>query len=392
MLVQKSLQFKVVTREPGCVIVQGGGFPLRVSEDVAEVLVSLSSEVELSSLTSARGLNPTCVARLIQGRVLVDSEDGSSQLARLSSFFPRFLGSPDGALGEADVTVIGVPFDVLSQTGSGTRAGPAALRVASSQLGYRIDNTDRVVGWFDSGLDRHVLADVTFADAGDIELQVGDPVSCLGSQISYAAQICAGLGSLPVFLGGDHSLSYWTIDAIRRAHHGSISVLHLDAHSDLSERTETNVPTNGSFARHLVEENPELPFVTAGLRGYLGCKQLSLSPAHKLITGSDLVRQGHKAVLSLLPEGMPCYVSLDVDVLDPAIIPATNTPIPGGLRFEEVQEILAAIGAERRIVGVDIVELNPDRDLYSRSALTALYLILALLGSSFSRARENCVS
>jgi agmatinase len=327
------------------------------------------------------GFDRESVAKLLQAGILVEVGEECAEDLTLSQFIPTFLGCPEGAIGEAQVSVIGIPCDALSQTGSGSRAGAAALRVASNQLGWGINHaTGRPRGWYDYTAGRRILADTTFVDAGDIEPFPGESAAHFGSRIARATRRCIALESVPVFLGGDHSISYWTINAIREAFDVSIAVLHLDAHSDLSERTKTGVPTNGSFARWLIEENPEMAFVTVGLRGYVGAEQPLLSQRHTLIGAADVIRTGPGAVLLSLPKEMPCYVSFDIDLLDPAVAPGTNVLVPGGLSFERAREILTTVGAQRRIVGVDIVELNPERDLYGRSAFTAVNLLLALLG------------
>jgi agmatinase len=149
------------------------------------------------------------------------------------------------------------------------------------------------------------------------------------------------------------------------------------------------VPTNGSFARALVEENPEMTFVTVGLRGYLRAAQPVLSGHHNLIPAADVIRTGSDTLRSSLPETMPCYVSFDVDFLDPSVAPNTNVPVPGGPWFGQVCDILTAVGAQRRVIGIDIVELNPERDPYARSAFAAVNLVVALLGRCVQISAES---
>ncbi|MGD0774887.1 MAG: arginase family protein [Candidatus Solibacter sp.] len=394
-IVKRSLQAKFLGRDSGLVRLKGPDPELEVfvSEAVAECLESLASPVELSTFSSRAGMGRDTLAKLLHAGLLLEAGPDAAQPSELTPFFPRFLGCPVGAVGEAQISVIGAPCDILSQTGSGARGGPAGLRVASSQIDYTTDpSTGRPRGWYDSASARQILAGTTFADAGDIQPGVGESASHFGTRLTRAVRTCVALGSLPVLLGGDHSISYWAVSALRGVSRDPVSVLHLDAHSDLSERTGTGAPANGSVARWLIEEFPGMPFVTVGLRGYLGAKQPLLSSSHHLVSAADLIRNGPELALSFLPESMPCYVSFDIDVLDPSVAPGTNVPLPGGFSFEKLRDFLTCLASRRRLAGVDIVELNPERDPYSRSASAAVHLLLALLASSFPTSAEDSIS
>lgn len=391
-LLQRSPQSEFLEQSPGAITVRGvsPGPEFIISEDVAGCLKALDSPTDIQVLHSHWGLTRETVAKLLDAQLLVEATDEPSDPRLLSDFFPRFLNCPRGPAGGAQITVFGAPSDLLSQTGSGPRGGPAAFRMASSQLDYVVgDDGESPQGWYDCASGLHVLRGVTFVDAGDVTTQLGESGLDYGVRLAQTARRCVALGSIPVALGGDHSISYWLISAVQRAIREPIAVLHLDAHSDLSGRIEQGVPTNGSFARWLIEENSEMPFISVGLKGFQAGRQPSLAPRHMLISAEDTVRRRAEWVLSHLPETMPCYVSLDMDVLDPSVAPATNVPIPGGLSFETVREILTLVGVHRRIAGVDVVELNPDRDLYLRTASSGLHLLMALLGAAVSTTKSR---
>lgn len=385
MMVRRSTQAEVLSRDPGSVRFRrtDSGVEIVAPDSVAARLDSLVHPVEVSALWRDGFLGCETVARLLGAGLLEDSEQENAGGFFFVPFVPAFLGCPQGYVGEARITVIGVSTDILSQTGAGARAGCAALRTASSSFQYELDAaTGQPRGWYDASAGRRVLQHVTFVDVGDISPQFGESVVRLGMRIGDAGRTAVALGSVPLFLGGDHSITYWAARGVRREL-GSLSVLHLDAHSDLAERTGYGVPTNGSFARWLVEEHPEMPFVTLGVRGYLPAEQLQLSPAHSVVSTAEVARHGASAALSRLPPDVPCYISLDIDVLDPSVAPGTNVPVPGGLSFEQVRDILTTVGASRRVAAVDLVELNPERDPYLRSASAAVHLVLSLLGSYF---------
>lgn len=104
------------------------------------------------------------------------------------------------------------------------------------------------------------------------------------------------------------------------------------------------------MARALLGLSGVHSLVTVGLRGILPVQQHEIRPGHKLMTVREIKQSGVESVLSHLPADVPCYVSLDTDVLDPSIAPATNTPEPDGLSFQEVREILVTIGKHRQII------------------------------------------
>ena len=301
----------------------------------------------------------------------------------LSPFEPTFLRCPSGKPGAAHVSVLGVPYDILSRTGPGAASGPPALRVASSNPGYTLDETSgQPAGWFDYYEDRQILTGVSFADLGDIDLPHGASASELGCRLAAVVERCHNLGSFPLLLGGDHSLTYWSVKALSQQ---PLSVLHLDAHSDLAEFPGPAAHCNASVARALLALPGVSSLLTVGLRGILPAHQDSLRPGHRILTANQFEELGAEAVVDLLPADLPCYVSLDVDVLDPSLASGTNSPEPDGLSFRQVREILAAAGKHRRIAGADVVEINAFHDPRLLTARYATRLILSLLASCIAK-------
>jgi len=301
----------------------------------------------------------------------------------LSPFEPTFLRCPYGwpESGSSRVSVIGVPHDLLSRTGAGAASGPSALRVASSHPAYRLDETSgQSAGWFDYYENRQILTGVTFVDLGDIVFPHGAAASELGRRLSAVVALCHKSGSFPLLLGGDHSLTYWSVEALAAQ---PLSVLHLDAHSDLAA-IPGPAHCNASVATALLRLPGVASLVTVGLRGILPAHQDPLRSGHHLVSVKDLRQQGAEAIVDLLPADLPCYVSLDVDVLDPSIAPGTNSPEPDGLSFQEVREILVTAAKRRRIIAADVVEINAFHDTRLLTAKLATRLILSLLGACVS--------
>ena len=171
---------------------------------------------------------------------------------------------------------------------------------------------------------------------------------------SVASALAAG--RIPLVLGGDHSVTIGAVEAVH-AHDPGVSVLHLDAHADLRDRHEESPWSHACVMRRVREC---VPAVSIGIRSFseeeaefMAAGGISVwSPREARRTGWDLDR---------LLDGLrdPVYVTLDVDVFDPSVMPSTGTPEPGGLAWDELDDILAAVAARHRIVGADVVELMP---------------------------------
>lgn len=348
---------------------------------IASLLKLLREPEDIGALCDDEGPIPrAAVDYLLSLGLLVDADNPYAKFKDLlRRCQPTFLGCPEGDAGSAQVCIIGMPADGLSDTGAGAAAGPAALRLAASFPRYQANiDTGRPTGWYDYHSARHVMEGVTYADLGDVPLHKGEPPTEAGARLKDVVHVCHLMGSFPLVLGGDHSLSAWAIAGIPEE---AITVLHLDAHSDLGTGASDLVPTNGSVAKALLEQERVQALLTVGVRGFLPLEQPSFRSGHRIVSVAEARSLGAEAIVALLPEDVPCYVTFDIDVLDPSVAPATNAPVPGGLFFEEVRAIMEAVGRKRRVIAADVVELNPDRDPHLLTARTAVHLTMSLMGA-----------
>lgn len=296
-------------------------------------------------------------------------------LTRPVGTFARF---PQRALaGEwtAEVGVMGVPTDLAVGFRPGARFAPQALRAAS--LRYVVPPE----GFFDvaSGVTR--LAGLDLVDAGDVDL-AGLERDVARERITAAARLLRRRVRWPVFLGGDHSISFPLLrafDDVPRLH-----VVQLDAHLDFTDRRGDDAFSNSSPFRRAVEALPDLAHVTViGLRGLRTDPEAhaaALARAHTLVR-ADEVEADLDAVVARLPQGERVYVSFDVDVLDPAVLPGTGSPETDGLRYRDVAALLQAVAARNDVVGADVVELAPAFDASGTSALVAVRAVFDLLAA-----------
>ena len=275
---------------------------------------------------------------------------------------------PDGEW-RADVAVLGIPFDIALGFRPGARFAPRALREASLRSVPPFTGLDGVTR----------LAGVTFADAGDVVLPSLEP-ELARQRISAAAEQVRERCGLPVFLGGDHSVTY----PILRAFAGvpDLHVVQLDAHLDFTDSRNDTRYSNSSPFRRAAEELPNLVHITTiGLRGLRSDPEAvaaARARGHTLIPMMD-VTTDLSTVLERLPCGKHVYLSVDVDGFDPSVIPGTSSPEPDGLTYAQGMAIIRATARQNTVVGMDVVELAPNLDSSGRSELLMARLIMETL-------------
>ena len=268
-----------------------------------------------------------------------------------------------------DVGLLGVPYDFAVGYRAGARWAPAAVRQSSGR--YALS----AAGFYDLESDRRRLAGVKLADLGDVDPAQLERAASF-DRVTSAARLARSAVRLPVFVGGDHSITYPLLRAYDDE--ADLHVLQFDAHLDFSDSRNGTRYSNSSPFRRAVEDVPGLTGVTViGLRG-LRFDEEAVNAArargHTLVTAGR-VHEGGAAAAAALPAGRRLYISLDVDVLDPAELPGTSSPEPGGLSFRQLVALLARAVADNDVVGIDLMELAPELDPSGRSQLLAARLL-----------------
>jgi agmatinase len=298
-----------------------------------------------------------------------------------------FAGSPytedPAELEGFDVAVVGAPMDDLVSDRPGARLAPRAIRGASSPPGPHLE----------AGVD--AFAELRVVDFGDAPVIPADPVRSHAAIEATVGQVLAA-GVMPVVLGGDHSITEPSVRACAAAH-GPVGVVHFDTHTDTGEEVFGVEFSHGTFIRRIVDTGHVDPsrYVQIGLRGYWpGPKEFGWQ-AERGITSlfmhdvRDLgIREVVRRAVAAVGPG-PTYLTVDVDVLDPAFIPGTGTPEPGGMTAVDLLLAVRTVAAELDLVGADVVEVIPSSvgtDDYS--ALVAERVIReALTGIALRRRR-----
>ena len=266
-----------------------------------------------------------------------------------------------------EIVFLGAPIDVGTTGYPGARYGPHAIRSASvERFSCKIDiQTGRMIGWNVPSMGGGVLDGARLSDLGDLCFEPGQPVEGYYDHLRQVVGRIYAAGAFPVILGGDHSVTYATVPD------DAATLIHLDAHCDLAERRVGHCHHHGNVVRRLIDEGRVGEVYHLGLRETAGWDTLNCGTFAKSV--GDLEREGWERNM----HGKRAFVSLDVDVLDPSVMPATGTPVVGGLTLRTLCQVLARVVQVTQPVGLDIVELCPIRD---DSGLSERNVIEALLG------------
>ncbi len=294
---------------------------------------------------------------------------------------PRFAGVPTFLRlplrddpHDVDVLICGAPFDGGTTYRPGARFGPRGVRQASA-----------LTRGFHPAQGVDLFAHLRCADGGDVACVPMSVERSLAAIEARAAQIAAA-GAVPVFVGGDHTISLAPLRALARVH-GPLGLVHFDAHSDTFGPAWDIDLHHGTVFRKAVEEGLLRPrdVVQLGIRGpFTAANDLDFAREHGFrVVMIDEIKRSLDAVLAELA-GLrgrgKFYVSFDLDGIDPAYAPGTGTPVPGGMTsWEALTLVRGLVGID--MVGLDVVEISPEHDPSGGTTLLAATLLTELLAS-----------
>jgi agmatinase len=275
-------------------------------------------------------------------------------------------------LREADVAIIGAPFDDAVTHRSGARFGPRAIRQAQYTSGSSINSLQ---------LDVQPFEVLRVVDAGDANI-VPAWIERAHAVIYQKVLEVAATGAIPIVLGGDHSITWPSATAIAEVRRpGSIGIVHFDAHADTAADDWGVLAGHGTPMRRLIESGAVAGrnFVQVGLRGYWPPVEVfEWMKAHGMRYHfmREIEERGADAVIAqAIDEALDgadhIYLSLDIDVIDPGLAPGTGTPEPGGMLTREVLRAIRQIVAAVDLAGMDIVEVSPPYDHAETTAMVA---------------------
>jgi len=293
-----------------------------------------------------------------------------------------FAGLPEyGEIGglPADIAIIGIPHGISYSASipSHSVKAPMAIRKAAKKYSEMIDH-------YDYDLCGPLLdnSNIRVYDCGDVPGEYSDP---LGNQRRSQEKIRAIIdaGAVPIVLGGDDSVTIPFLRAFQGK--GIFTVVQVDAHIDW--RHEINGITEGpSSPMRRASEMPWIDkLIQVGMRG-VGSARIEEIEAAKnygaeIITAKNVQDNGIDKILNLITQGSDCLLTIDCDGLDPSIMPAVNAPVPGGLSYRQVVDLLHGLTKKNNVRGFNLVEFVPEKDINGLTALTCARIVFNMIGA-----------
>ena len=281
----------------------------------------------------------------------------------------------------ADVAILGIPFSdpySMEEVTNDQTNAPTSIRRFCQRALRGLDRWD-----FDVGGPIFDGKDIRVIDVGDVP---GDPRD-MGSHYKKAETVVRKLlaaNILPIILGGDHGIP---IPALRAYDaHGPITLVHIDAHLDWRDHVNGVREGYSSPIRRASEMDHVGEIFQIGLRSAGSARpeevEAALAYCAHLIPDVELQRIGMQAVLDRIPDGGRYYLTIDADGVDPTIMPAVAGPAPGGVTYDQMRMLIHGLVDKGRVVGMDIVEITPMRDINGITAITAGRFICNLIGKA----------
>lgn len=291
---------------------------------------------------------------------------------------PSFLRTPVCAdLGElsAEVAVLGVPTDVGSPFLPGSRFGPRGIREHSLRFGTSgyYDHRDGKT-YLEEELRAGLIVDVGDVDAtpSDVEVTFERTTDLMRSVLRAEA--------LPVVLGGDHAITFPVVRAYDRPLH----VVHFDAHIDYSPFQHGFMYSNMHAFRHIRRMEHVQSLTQVGIRSLRNEREAmedAVADGNRVIDVEEFRDLSPRGIAELLPADAPCYVSIDIDVLDMPLVPGCVSAEPDGLAYRELRDALVTLSEHAEIIGFDLVEVNPVLDVRTNiTSYLAAHTILEFVG------------
>lgn len=284
---------------------------------------------------------------------------------------------------DADVAVLGAPFDGGTQWRAGARFGPRGVREASTLFSFGH------AGAYDHEDDATYLpADVRIVDMGDADI-VHTATEKSHENIETGVRAALRAGALPVVIGGDHSINIPCIRAYNGPEYsgGAFHILQIDAHLDFVDERHGVRHGHGNPMRRAAEQSYVSGLTQVGIRNVSSTAREGYADARAMGSQIISVRQARKMglekLLDSVPAGVPVYITIDIDAFCPSIAPGTGTPSHGGFLYYEVLELLQGVAGRNPIIGLDLVEVAPDYDPTGSTSILAAQLLLNTIGFIF---------
>ena len=278
---------------------------------------------------------------------------------------------------EADIAVLGAPFDAGSQFRSGARMGPRGIREASTLFSFghggAYDHEDDIT---------YLPADTTrIVDIGDADIIHTDTRQS-HANIEFGVKKILEAKAIPVVLGGDHSVNIPCINAFRNE--DPIHIIQIDAHLDFVNERHGVRFGHGNPMYRASEKEYVSGMTQIGIRnvsstareGYIDAKERG----SKIFSVRQFRKMGISQILNTIPKNIRYYLTIDIDAFDPSIASGTGTPSHGGFYYYEILELIDGLAKQGNIAGLDLVEVAPDYDITNSTSTLAAQLLMNVIG------------
>lgn len=282
---------------------------------------------------------------------------------------------------DADIVIVGMPYgnpyEAHAMSNDQSNA-PDAVRNCSDRLSRSLERYD-----FDIGGPIFDGRDIRMVDVGNVRYDLNDREAHFQRAESVIRHILAE-GAMPITIGGDHSVPIPILKALDGT--GPVTLIQIDAHIDW--RDEVNGIREGlsSPMRRASEMAHIDQIFQIGIRSQGSARLEDVEAALKygahIVPAYEVHDAGMEAILRRIPDNGRYYLTIDADGLDPSVMPGVEGPAPGGLSFHQVRKLIHGLVAKGRVIGMDIVEITPSRDVGSISCVTAGRLIVNLIGAA----------
>ena len=271
-----------------------------------------------------------------------------------------FIGA-DEKYQNAKAVLLGLPMDYTVSYKPGTRSGPTAIR-----------NASHAIEEYSLYLDRN-LSSIDYCDIGDLGLPFGNVAASLKMMEMAAREIVAD-EKFPVFLGGEHLVSFPSIKVFAEKY-SELRVVHFDAHADLRENYYGEEASHSTVMRKVSEMLGPQKVYQFGIRSGIK-EEFQYASLNTRMFTEEVIAPLTQVISEL--EGKPVYVSLDIDVVDPAFAPGTGTQEPGGCTSRDIIKAVHLL-KNQNVVGFDLVEVCPQLDYSERTAILAAKIVREIL-------------
>jgi len=278
---------------------------------------------------------------------------------------------------DADIVIMGAPFDFGSQFRTGSRMGPRSIREASTLFSFghsgAYDHEDDIT---------YLPSDKTkIVDIGDADIIHTDTINS-HKNIKFGVKKILSANAIPVILGGDHSINIPCIEAFED--HDDIHIIQIDAHLDFVDERHGVRFGHGNPMKRASEKSYVSGISHIGIRnvsstakeGYVDAK----TSGSKIFSVRYLRKMGINNILKQIPKNKKYYITIDIDAFDPSIASGTGTPSHGGFYYYEVLELLTGIVKQGNVIGLDLVEVAPDYDSTNSTSTLAAQILMNVIG------------